>query len=46
MQVSNAYICIYYNMVIAYALYYVALSFTKELPWQKCNPAWSEESRI
>ena len=45
MNFSNAYVCIYYNMVIAYAMYYLVLSFASELPWQKCNPAWASPSR-
>ena len=46
MSFSNAYVCIYYNMVIAYAMYYLVLSFTSELPWQKCNPSWASESNV
>ena len=45
MSFSNAYVCVYYNMVIAYALYYLVLSFTSELPWQNCNPKWSSPSK-
>ena len=46
MSFSNAYICVYYNMVIAYALYYLVLSFTSELPWQKCDPKWASPSKL
>ena len=28
MNFSNAYVCIYYNLIIGYALYYLVLSFT------------------
>ncbi len=31
---------VYYNMIIAYTLYYVFASFTSELPWQHCRPEW------
>lgn len=46
MNFSNAYVCIYYNMIVAYALYYIVLSLTSELPWQNCNPKWASDSKI
>ena len=45
MNFSNAYVCIYYNLIIAYALYYLVLSFTSNLPWAKCNPSWASVSK-
>lgn len=33
-------VCIYYNMVIAYTLYYLFASFTSKLPWQDCREEW------
>jgi solute carrier family 6 amino acid transporter-like protein 5/7/9/14 len=44
MNVSNIYVIIYYNMVIAYAFYYLFLSLNTQLPWEKCNPKWASSS--
>ncbi|ELT92696.1 hypothetical protein CAPTEDRAFT_1707 [Capitella teleta] len=30
----------YYNMIIAYTIYYVFASFTSELPWTNCKDEW------
>lgn len=36
-------VCIYYNMIIAYTIYYFFASFTKNLPWEQCTPEWEEK---
>jgi solute carrier family 6 amino acid transporter-like protein 5/7/9/14 len=46
MNFSNIYVVMYYNMVIAYAFYYLFMSFTTELPWVKCNPSWASPSNF
>nr|XP_057932820.1 sodium- and chloride-dependent GABA transporter ine [Doryrhamphus excisus] len=33
--------CTYYNVVIAWALYYMFSSFQAPLPWQSCNNTWN-----
>ena len=45
MNIVNAYVNIYYNMIIGYSLYYLVMSFRAELPWAKCNPSWSSPSK-
>lgn len=45
MNIANAYLCIFYNMLIAYSLYFLIMSIRSELPWQKCNPIWSSSSK-
>ena len=44
MNIANAYLCIFYNMLIAYSLYFLVMSFRSTLPWQYCNPLWSSPS--
>lgn len=49
MNIVNGYLCIYYNMILAYSLYYLfhsIMSITSELPWQNCNPKWSPSSKF
>ena len=45
MNIANAYLVVFFNMVIAYALYFFVLSFNYELPWDKCNTQWSSPSK-
>ena len=33
--------CSYYNVVIAWALYYMFASFQTEIPWASCNNTWN-----
>ncbi|KAL4228840.1 hypothetical protein ACF0H5_011881 [Mactra antiquata] len=43
MFVVSVLIAIYYNMIIAYTLYYLFASFKAMLPWQECGD-WSTEA--
>ena len=36
----------YYNVLIAYALFYMFASITNELPWARCNNLWNTENCI
>ncbi|CAH8558884.1 unnamed protein product [Schistosoma rodhaini] len=36
----------FYNMIIAWSLYYFGVSFTFNLPWMSCNNAWNTENCI
>ena len=33
----------YYNVLIAYALFYLFASITDELPWSRCDNKWNTE---
>ena len=43
MVVISGLVAIYYNMIIAYTLYYTFVSFTSKVPWQDCRPEWIEK---
>ena len=43
MVIVSALVCIYYNMIIAYTLYYLFASFTTDLPWAECKEEWVEK---
>ena len=45
MVTISALVCIYYNMIIAYTLYYFFMSVRGTVPWQTCQPDWIENYR-
>lgn len=45
-NIANAFFCMFFNMIIAYALYFLVLSFSWELPWAKCDSAWASPNCI
>ncbi|NXC60945.1 S6A14 protein, partial [Aleadryas rufinucha] len=42
MVIISTFVTIYYNVIIAYALYYLFASFQKVLPWSDCF-SWADE---
>lgn len=45
MFIVSALVSIYYNMIIAWAFFYLFASFTDELPWQSCGD-WSTNRKF
>ncbi|XP_047482292.1 sodium- and chloride-dependent glycine transporter 1-like isoform X1 [Penaeus chinensis] len=43
MFMISFYIGCYYNVVLAWAIYYIYSSFTHTLPWTSCNDEWRTE---
>ena len=43
MVIVSALVATYYNMIIAWSFYYLFASFTKDLPWAKCDPEWASD---
>ena len=46
MIVVSGLVGIYYNMIIAWAMYYLFASFTTDLPWESCDPSWASISKL
>nr|XP_005899401.1 PREDICTED: sodium- and chloride-dependent neutral and basic amino acid transporter B(0+) [Bos mutus] len=42
MVLISLFVTIYYNVIIAYSLYYLFASFQRELPWSKCSISWAD----
>ncbi|KAG1663868.1 Sodium- and chloride-dependent glycine transporter 2 [Nymphon striatum] len=44
MLVITTLVVIYYNMIIAWALFYTVASFTSKLPWSDCQHEWNSNN--
>ncbi|XP_052094516.1 sodium- and chloride-dependent glycine transporter 1-like [Mytilus californianus] len=43
MIISMTIFCIYYNVIMAWSLYYIASSFAVPLPWTTCTNEWNSQ---
>ncbi len=46
MVIISAIVCIYYNVIIAWTLYYFYRSFTWVLPWSHCKNEWNSPACV
>ena len=44
MVVLTSVVALYYNVIITWALYYMAMSFKSVLPWADCDNWWNNEN--
>ncbi|XP_074605088.1 sodium- and chloride-dependent glycine transporter 1-like [Brevipalpus obovatus] len=44
MFLMSGLVAIYYNMILAWALFYLFSSFTSELPWSSCENEWNTDA--
>ena len=44
--VVSGLVAIYYNMIIAYSLFYFVASLAKILPWKHCDHDWNTEGEF
>ncbi|GAV07153.1 hypothetical protein RvY_17028 [Ramazzottius varieornatus] len=41
MAIISFFVCIYYNTIMSWVIYYLYSSFSWVLPWTVCDPAWA-----
>lgn len=45
-NIANCFFVMFFNMIIAYALYFLFSSFNSHLPWSKCNSDWASPNCV
>lgn len=43
MVVVSGMVCVYYNVIVAWTLYYLFMSFRAVLPWSTCGNWWNTD---
>ncbi|CAC5374384.1 Sodium- and chloride-dependent neutral and basic amino acid transporter B(0+),Sodium- and chloride-dependent taurine transporter,Sodium-dependent noradrenaline transporter,Sodium-dependent proline transporter,Sodium-and chloride-dependent glycine transporter 1,Sodium-dependent neutral amino acid transporter SLC6A17,Sodium- and chloride-dependent GABA transporter ine,Sodium- and chloride-dependent GABA transporter 3,Sodium- and chloride-dependent betaine transporter,Sodium- and chloride-dependent GABA trans len=43
MVIVSAIVCIYYNVIVAWTIYYLFMSFRSVLPWSHCHNSWNDD---
>ena len=46
MVIVSGLVCIYYNVIVAWTLYYLFMSFRAVLPWSTCTNSWNTENCV
>nr|XP_022327327.1 sodium- and chloride-dependent GABA transporter 1-like [Crassostrea virginica] len=46
MVMVSAIVCIYYNVIVAWTLYFLFMSFRAVLPWSTCDNEWNTENCV
>src|SRR5256885_1274882 len=41
MVAVSSIVMLYYNLLIAWTIFYLFASFSTHLPWSECDPVWS-----
>ena len=41
MVIVSGLVCVYYNVIVAWTLYYLFMSFRAVLPWSTCTNSWN-----
>ena len=44
MAIVSGVVCIYYNVLIAWAIYFLFMSIRSVLPWSTCGNDWNTEN--
>ncbi|KAG8186249.1 hypothetical protein JTE90_004226 [Oedothorax gibbosus] len=46
MVIVSGTVMLYYNMIIAWTIFYMFVSWSSQLPWEHCAPEWSTSGRL
>ncbi|XP_067663699.1 sodium- and chloride-dependent glycine transporter 1-like [Haliotis asinina] len=46
MVIVSGIVCVYYNVIVGYTVYYLFMSFRATLPWSNCNNEWNTDNCV